>query len=284
MTERVGFLEALASFQFMQQALLAGVLVGAVCSALSVYVVLRRMAFIGQGISHAAFGGVALGLYLFQAPTAWADLGIDLTTALFCVGVALLIGLVSKRGLVSTDSAIGIFFAAAMALGIVLVALRETYAADVITYLFGSILAVTRTDVIVMVILSAVVFLLLAVFYKELLYYTFDEHMAAVSGLPTGFLHYLLLVLLALTIVVSVKVVGLVLVSAFLVIPGATARLLARSFNGMLALSLVLGVGSAIAGLVLSHYASLPSGATIVLTQFLAFVLVSTLVGWRKSE
>ncbi len=279
MAHPVGFWYALVHFRFMQHALVAGVLVGAVCSALSVYVVLRRMAFIGQGISHAAFGGVALGLYLFQDSASSSDMAVNITTAVFCVAVAVLIGVASKRRLVSADSAIGIFFAAAMALGVILVALRERYTADVMTYLFGSILAVTPGDVASIVVLSTLVFLALAVFYKELLYYTFDERMAAASGLPVGFLHYLLLVMLALTIVVSVKVVGIVLVSAFLVIPGATARLLARSFSSMMALSLVIGVFSAMAGLVASHYAKLPSGATVVVTQFLIFCIVSLFRG-----
>jgi ABC-type Mn2+/Zn2+ transport system permease subunit len=129
--------------------------------------------------------------------------------------------------------------------------------------------------------LSVVVFLLLAAFYKELLYYTFDEWMAAASGLPVGFLHLLLLVLLALTIVVSIKVVGIVLVSAFLVIPGATAKLMAGSFSGLMGLAVALGAGAAVVGLVAAHYAGLPSGATIVMTQFLAFVVASLLTRGR---
>ncbi len=266
-------------FRFMQQALVAAVVVGGVCSALSVYVVLRQMAFIGQGISHAAFGGVALALYLFQSSGRPPDFAVSVTTTLFCVAVAVMIGQASRRELVSADSAIGIFFSAAMALGIVLVALSRQYTADVITYLFGSILAVTFSDVIVVLVLAAVVIGLLIFFYKELLYYTFDEDMAAASGLPVGLLHYLLLIMLALTIVISIKVVGIVLVSALLVIPGATARLVVSSFRAMMATAVVLGVGASILGLVLSHYARLPSGATIVLVHFLAFVVVSALAG-----
>lgn len=281
MTENVGFLYALAHYRFMQQALLAGVLVGAVCSALSVYVVLRRMAFIGQGISHAAFGGVALGLYLFQNGSRNSPLGMNLTTAAFCVGVALLIGAASKRGRVSADSAIGIFFAAAMALGVILVAARQRYTADLMTYLFGSILAVSPGDLWAILAMTAAVFLTLAGLYKELMFYTFDEAMAAAMGLPVGLLHYSLLVMLALTIVVSMKVVGIVLVSAFLVIPGATAKLLAGSFSAMMGLSVVFGVAAALVGLVASHYARLPSGATIVVAQFLMFLAVSALTRRR---
>lgn len=277
MTENVGFLYALAHYRFMQQALMAGVLVGAVCSALSVYVVLRRMAFIGQGISHAAFGGVALGLYLFQNGGRNSPLGMNLTTAVFCVAVALLIGAASKRGRVSADSAIGIFFAAAMALGIILVAARQRYTADLMTYLFGSILAVTPGDLWAILAMTGAVFLMLAGLYKELMFYTFDEAMAGAMGLPVGLLHYSLLIMLALTIVVSMKVVGIVLVSAFLVIPGATAKLIAGSFSTMMGLSVLFGVTAALVGLVASHYARLPSGATIVVAQFLMFLAVSLL-------
>ncbi|MBC7287644.1 MAG: metal ABC transporter permease [Armatimonadetes bacterium] len=273
----MGFWEALLQFRFMQHALVAGVLVGAVCSTLSVYVVLRRMAFIGQGISHAAFGGVALSLYLFQSDGFQSDLATNVTTAAFVFAIAMLIAVVSKRRLVSADSAIGIFFAASMALGIILIAMREKYTADVITYLFGSILAVTPADLVSIAVLAALVLLGVALFYKELLYYTFDERMAAATGIPTGFIHYLLLAMLAFSIVVSIKVVGLVLVSAFLVIPGATARLLAGSFGSMMALSVATGVSSVVAGLIASHYAGLPSGATIVLTQFLVFCAASLL-------
>ncbi len=280
MPEHTGFLAALLHYRFLQQALIAGLLVGAACSALSTYVVLRRMAFIGQGISHAAFGGVALGLYLFgNSPS--ADTALSITTAIFCIAVALAIGAITRRREISADSAIGIFFAAAMALGIVLVSLRRQYTADVITYLFGSILAVSPADLVAIAILAAIVGICIIGFYKELLYYTFDERMAAASGLPVAFLHYLLVTLLALTVVVSIKVVGIVLVSAFLVIPGATAKLLASSFRQMMLLSLLIGVACALAGLAISFYARLPSGATIVLTQFAVFAIIATAAGRR---
>jgi zinc transport system permease protein len=272
----MNFIEAVAQYEFMRQALIAGVVVGLVSSILSVYVVLKRMAFIGAGISHAAFGGVALGLLIFQSAQR-PDLWISLITAAFCLTVAMAIGFTTRRGPISADSAIGIFFASSMALGVLFVGLRKQYTADVFGYLFGSILSVTRDDLLSIVVLASLVLLAVGLLFKELLFYSFDETMAMASGLPVGALHHLLLALLALTIVVAVKVVGIVLISAFLVIPGATARLLSGRFRPMMALSVAVGVGSALAGLVISSYWNIPSGATIVLTQFAIFVVVAGL-------
>ena len=152
--DHTGFWQAVAEFAFMRQALVAAVIVGGLCSVLSVYVVLRGMAFIGNGISHAAFGGIALGLLLFGSD-ATSSLATSLVTAAFCLAVAVAIGLVSQRGRLSPDSAIGIFFAFSMALGVFLIGLRKLYTADLMTYLFGSILAVTREDMILMTVLAA---------------------------------------------------------------------------------------------------------------------------------
>lgn len=266
----MGFWQAVTEFAFMRQALLAAIIVGGLCSVLSVYVVLRGMAFIGNGISHAAFGGIALGLLLFGSQAA-GSLATSLVTAAFCLAVAVAIGIVSQRGRLSPDSAIGIFFAFSMALGVFLIGLRKLYTADLMTYLFGSILAVTPQDLLFMAALSLLIMGFVALSYKELIYYSFDPHMAWASGLTTTFLHYALLTMLALTIVASVKVVGVVLVSAFLVIPGATARLVTGRFGTMMAVAVGFGILSAFLGLYVSHLYDVPTGATIVITQFLGF-------------
>jgi ABC-type Mn2+/Zn2+ transport system permease subunit len=266
----MGFWQAIAQFAFMRQALVAAIIVGGLCSVLSVYVVLRGMAFIGDGIAHAAFGGIALGLLIFGTEAA-TSYKITLVTAAFALAVAVLIGVVSRRGGLSTDSAIGIFFAFSMALGVFLVGLRKMYTADLMTYLFGSILAVTRSDLILMAVLAALIMGFVALSYKELIYYSFDPQMAWASGLPATFFHYALLTMLALTIVASVKVVGVVLVSSFLVIPGATARLVCARFGTMMAVAVVFGITSAFLGLYVSHLWNVPTGATIVITQFIGF-------------
>ena len=281
MTEHLGFWQALSQFAFMRQALVAALVVGGLCSVLSVYVVLRGMAFIGQGLSHAAFGGIALSLVLLDTAAAGGLPG-SLITAAFCLAVAVLIGVVSRRGKVSADSAIGIFFAFAMALGVLLISLRHRYTVDLMTYLFGSILAVTRGDLLVMTVVAVLVLGFVTLSYKELIFFSFDPQMAWAGGLPAGVYHYALLAMLALTIVAAVKVVGLVLVSAFLVLPGATARLVCRRFGAMMAVSVVFGIASALVGLYVSHLWDIPTGATIVIAQFVGFGV--TWLGWGRGR
>lgn len=266
------FFSDLLHMQYLQRALLAGLIVGLTCSVLSTYVVLKKLAFIGQGISHTAFGGVAFGLWLFQATTR-PNLYTNIITTFFCLGVALLIGFISRRHKISGDTAIGIFLAVSMALGVIFIALRQTFTAEVFGYLFGNILLVTSVDLMNMIVLGVVVVGTVAAFYKEFFYYAFDEEMAGVSGLPVEFLRYTLLILLALTIVLSVKVVGVILVTAFLIIPGATAQVLSSSFHRMMAIAIALGVGSVCAGFAASYFFSIPTGATIVLTQFFSFLV-----------
>jgi zinc transport system permease protein len=277
----VGFFQALGEFAFLRQALIAGVIIAGLCSVLSVYVVLKRMAFIGQGISHAAFGGIALGILLSDG-TASPETWRNVTTALFCVGVGLLIAASSRAGKLSADSAIGIFLAVSMALGVILISLRQKYTADLMTYLFGSILAVSPQDVWMAAVLAVVVIGVVAALYKELLYFAFDEEMAAASGLPVGFLHYLLVSILALTIVVSVKIVGIILVSAFLVIPGTTGKLLGTRFSGMMVAAVLVGIGATVVGLYLSHVLQIPSGASIVVVQFITFIAIMSLRRLRR--
>jgi zinc transport system permease protein len=242
---------------FFRQALLGGILVVVMLSVLSFFIVLRRISFIGVGISHSALGGVALGLALGLNPT--------VTTTLFCAGIAVVIGFVSRKGHVREDAAIGITFSGTMALGIVLIALSGSYVSSLFSYLFGSILAVTSTDIYVIAIYCGVVLLCIWAFFPHLLHASFEEDVAKVTGVPVGFLHYMLLILVALAIVASIKLVGIVLVSAMLVLPAATANQIARTYRRVLILSVVTGLVSLIAGLLLSYAFDLPSGATIVL-------------------
>jgi zinc transport system permease protein len=242
---------------FIQRALIGGLLVVVMLSLLSFFIVLRRISFVGVGISHSALGGVAIGLALGAKTT--------LVTTLFCVGVALLIGFISRRGQLREDAAIGITFSGTMALGIVVIALTGGYLASLFSFLFGSLLAVSRNDIYVIAVYCAAVVAFIAVFFKPLLHASFDEEMARAAGTPVAFLHYALLVLIALAIVASIKLVGIVLVSAMLVLPAATGNQVARTYRRILAVSLASGVVSLLAGLALSYRFDLPSGATIVL-------------------
>jgi len=252
-------------YAFMQRALVAAILVGATCSVIGVYVVLKKLAFIGSGIAHSAFGGVALGFLLGLNPIAVA--------APFSIATAAGIGLVSKKGRVSEDAAIGIFFASTMALGVIFVGLSKGYSIDLFGYLFGSILAVSTFDLWLILILGLAVVGVVMLLYKEFFFLSFDEELAKVNGLPVQGLYYLLLTLMSVTIVVSIKVVGIILVSALLVIPAAAAFQLTRRFRNMMILSVVLGVVSGVVGLILSYYFNLASGATIVITATIIFFL-----------
>jgi len=277
------FFSDLARFEYLRNALLAGVLVGGVCSVLSIYVVLRKMAFIGHGISHSALGGISLGICIFGAVEG-NGLYIDLVTAAFCLGVAFLIGYYARREKVSEDSAIGIFLVFAVALGVVLLSQRTQFTQEVMTYLFGSIISVSRQDLAVTAVLAAAVLAAVGIFFKELVYFSFDEKMARVSGIPATFLHYFLLAVLALTIVVTVKIVGIILVSAYLVIPGASALLVTERFKAAMAVSAVIGVSTSILGIAVAYAGNFPPGATIVLAQFAVFIVctVAVRIGGRR--
>jgi len=262
---------------FIQRALLTGFLLGATCAVLGVFVVLRRMAFIGVGISHAALGGVAIGLLLGFPPLAAAGV--------FSVGVAWVIGWITRKGEVSEDTAIGIFFPTAMALGVALISLSQTYRQDLLGYLFGNILFVGTRDVWGLLVLSGGALGVMTLLFKEFLFLGVDEEGAKAAGLPAAFLNYLLLSILAITIVAAMKLVGIVLVSAFLVIPAATGQTLAASVRGMVFFSVLAALFSVGGGLWLSWLWNLPSGASIVLlsaTVFFASYLLKSLGPGRQ--
>lgn len=252
------------SLPFMQRALIGGALVGFLASYYGVFIVQRGLSFLGSGLAHAAFGGVALGLLLHTQPL-WVALP-------FTVLVAIGISWVKNRTELSSDTAVGIFFSVSMALGIVFLFLRREYTADAFTYLFGSILAVTQTDIWITLAMVMVVFVTFPL-WSRWAYTSFDRELAQTDRLPVIRDDYILSVLIAITIVVAIKVVGIVLIAAFLVIPAATARILSRSFRMMTLVSVAIGVATALVGLVVSYYINIPSGATIILIQSLLFFI-----------
>ena len=248
---------------FMQRALIAGLMVAFLASYYGVFVVQRGLGFLGNGLAHAAFGGVALGLLLGREPLAIA--------VPFTVAVSIAIIWVRHRTTLASDTVIGVFFAVSMAAGIIFLSLKKDYSADAFSYLFGSILAITNTDLWVT---SGVVLLALLAqpLWGRWAYATFDRELAISDRVPVILDEYLLGVLMAVTVVVAVKVVGIVLISAFLVIPAAAARLVVRRFATMTWLSIVFGMTSAAFGLWGSYQLDLPSGATIVILQAIIFL------------
>jgi len=255
----------IVTLPFMQRALIAGTFVGFLSSYYGVFIVQRGLGFLGSGLAHAAFGGVALGVLLDQEPL-WIAVP-------FTIIVALGITYVKDKTNLGGDTTIGIFFAVSMALGIIFIFLKRQYSSDAFNYLFGSILSVTLADIIVPGILILVT-IILAPFWKRWAYSTFDRELAETDRIPVQLDDYLLSVLIAVTIVVSIKVVGIVLIAAFLVIPPATSRLLNKSFSKMTFTSLVIGVLTALVGLWISYYLDVPSGATIILIQASLFFIV----------
>jgi zinc transport system permease protein len=256
------------SLPFMQRALIAGVIVGALASYYGVFVVQRRLSFLGVGLSHAAFGGVALGLLVGVNP---------LWTALpFTVAVALGITAITHRSTVSGDTAIGVFFAASIALGVVLLTFKQSYTTDAFTYLFGSILAVRPVDLWILGGIALLAGSTLPL-WGRWAYATFDRNLARADGVPVDRDDYVLSMLLAVTIVAAVKVVGIVLAAAFFVVPAAAARLLSTTFPQMTILAVVLGTATAVGGLLGSYAFDLPSGAVIILVQAAVFGMIAVL-------
>jgi manganese/iron transport system permease protein len=253
-------------YEFFIRALIASTLVGIICAVVGTYVVLKGISFIGDGISHAAFPGV-VAAFILQVP-------FYLGAAIAAVTTALAIGWVSRRGFLRMDTAIGVLFAGTFALGVFMFSTISGYVADLFSFLFGNILAISAGDLIALVVLGSLVLAIIAALWKELLYATFDPLGAAASGIPVGRLEYLLLALVSLAIVVSLQAVGIILVVAMLVTPAATAQLVTTRFGKLMQVAIALGVGSSIAGLYLSFWLDAASGATIVLVQTVVFLVV----------
>jgi ABC-type Mn2+/Zn2+ transport system permease subunit len=256
-------------YEFFVRALIASTLVGIICAVVGTYVVLKGISFIGDGISHAAFPGV-VAAFILQIP-------FYLGAAIAAVATALAIGFVSRRGFLRMDTAIGVLFAGTFALGVFLFSTISGYVADLFSFLFGNILAISASDLVALVVLGAIVLAVIAALWKQLLYATFDPLGAEASGIPVGPLEYLLLALVSLAIVVSLQAVGIILVVAMLVTPAATAQLLTTRFSRLMQVAIVLGVASSIVGLYLSFWLDAASGATIVLVQTAIFLLVLVL-------
>ncbi|HDJ37660.1 MAG: metal ABC transporter permease [Methanosarcinales archaeon] len=254
-------------YEFMTNALAAALLSAIACGIVGVYVVVKRIVFISGGISHASFGGIGLGYFLGISPV--------LCVIPFGIVSALIIGEVSRRKTISEDTAIGILWAMGMALGIILISLTAGYAPDLFSYLFGNILTVPRSDLVIMLVLDAVIIATVCLLYKEFLAITFDEEFAEVAGVPAHKLYLVLLCLIALTVVILIRVVGIILVIALLTIPAALSRRFTDDLRKMMAISVILSALFSTTGIYLSYLFDLPSGSTIVLVAGIAFVVSS---------
>jgi zinc transport system permease protein len=256
-------MHALFAYGFLQRAFLAGVLIAVACAVLGVFLILRKDAMIGHGLSHIAFAGVALGLFLNVLPLA----------AALVVGVAGALAIVKLKGRAGLhgDTAIGIFSSLGMAVGILLASLARSFNVELMSYLFGDILAIEPLEVWLSIGLAAAVLVTVRLNYDKLLFMTFDRESARAAGIKVGRLDTLLMVLTAVTIVLGMKVAGILLVAALIVIPAAAGLQVARSFRTAVRASAVIAVASVAGGLALSIGANIPASAAIVILCFVAF-------------
>ncbi|MCU0520462.1 MAG: metal ABC transporter permease [Anaerolineae bacterium] len=274
-------------YPFMVRGIVAAILVGIVCALVGTYMVLRGMAFLGDALAHSILPGIAVGYIVSgggRGPIFWWGLGTGILTALG-------IGALGKGAQVKEDTAIGIIFSGMFALGIALISTMRSYAVDLSHFLFGDVLGVSPSDLWLTAGLAVLVSVIVFVFYKEFLVLAFDSTLAETLRFPSGFLHYLLMVLIALTIVVALQTVGIALMVAMLTTPAATAYLLTKRMAPMMGIAALIGAVSGIVGLYLSYYVSVASGAAIVLVCtgiFLLALLFSPrrgiVRGWLQSR
>jgi manganese/iron transport system permease protein len=277
MTTFINFLSDPLQYEFMQRGMIAAVLVGIVCAVIGTYVVLRGMAFFGDALAHTILPGIALG-YLVSGGSRDALFWWALGTAIVA---SLGIGAISKNAQIKEDTAIGIIFAGMFALGIALISTVRSYAVDLSHFLFGDVLSVSTQSLWLILIFGGLVLLTVFAFYKEFMTLSFDPILAATLRLPVGLLNNLLLTLIAVTVAVSLQTVGVALMVAMLVTPAATAYLITHRLSTMMILAAVFASFSGVIGLYLSYYLSIASGAAIVLTATVFFMVV---FGWKKAR
>ncbi|MGB9852565.1 MAG: metal ABC transporter permease [Candidatus Kapaibacteriota bacterium] len=256
----------LLKHNFVTNAILAGFIVGFLGSYYGTFIVQRRMSFMGDGLAHVAFGGIALGL-LLQTEPFW-------TAIPFTVLVAIALTHLKEKTSIEIDTAIGIFFAVSVALGVLFISINKRYISDAFSYIFGSILLVNFEDLIYSYSFGFLTLILSIFFWSRWTYASFDSELAKVDKLNVGLDNYILSVLIALSIVISVKLVGIFLVASFLVIPSATAKLISKTFSQMTYLSIIFGIISSEIGILLSILFDLPTGSTIILLQACLFALM----------
>ena len=265
---------SLLEYDFLRNALLAGLLVSVACAIVGTFVVVRKMVFLAGGIAHASFGGIGIGYFFGLNPL--------LSALAFSVLSAVGMGIAVRKVRVSEDSAIGILWAIGMALGVLFVGLTPGYVPDLFSYLFGNILMVPTQELLLMAILDLLILAVAVAFYKELVAVCFDEEFAWVVGVRTQLFFLMLLVMVAFSIVMLIRTVGIVLVLALITIPSVIARHLTASLRKMMFLSGGLGFTFVVGGLVLSYLLDVPSGATIVLIGGGTFLIAEGIRGLSK--
>lgn len=256
------------SYGFIQRALLAGTLIALLCSVLGVFLVLRRLSLIGDGLAHVTFGStaIALALKLYSAMSLLVSAPIVMLASL---GILKL----TEKGRLSGDAAIGLVSAFGISVGIILASVGGGYNVDLLSYLFGNILSIRREEVIIAALLCFGVMLLLTLYYHELFAISFSDELAKVSGIRTSYINAILVLLTALSVVLAMKLVGIMLISSMLIVPAASALQLARGFKICIVLAALQGCSSVIIGIIISIMSNLPASASIVMVNLLFFAV-----------
>jgi len=252
-------------YLFIQNALLAALLMSVTCGIIGTYIVSRRMVFISGGITHASFGGVGIGYFFGFPPLVGA--------ALVAVAAALTTENLTRKKTIRNDSIIAIMWSLGMAIGIIFVYLSPGYAPNLMSYLFGSIITVNQTDLWFMLALASGVVLFFTLFYRPILYVSFDEEFAKTRGIPVMLFNYLLILLVALTIVLSIRIAGIILVLSVLTIPQNVANLFTNRFSRIMISSVIIGFLASLLGLIISFFLDIPSGATIIFTLVVIYLV-----------
>ncbi|MBD8389889.1 metal ABC transporter permease [Dysgonomonas sp. BGC7] len=260
----------LISYPFFQNALLGSLFASIACGIIGSYIVIRRLVFISGGITHASLGGIGMGFYFGWNPI--------LSAMIFSILSAFGIEWLSSRQGVREDSAIGSFWSLGMAIGIIFIYLKPGFAPNLSDYLFGNILTITRLDITYLAILSLVLILVFTLFGKQILFAAFDPDFAKTRGLPVNLIKYTMMMGIAITIVLSIRLVGIVLLMSILTVPQMTANLFTSNFVKMILLSILIGFLACIAGLFLSAVLDVPSGVFIIFTQIVVFLISRSLV------
>ncbi len=260
-------MQTLLTYGFLQRGLAAGVLIAVACAVLGLFLILRKDAMIGHGLAHISFAGVALGLFLRVLPLAAA--------LVVAVAAAVAVMRLKDRAGLHGDTAIGIFSSLGLAVGVLLASLARSFNVELMSYLFGDILAIEPVEVVLTLVLAAAVLATVRLNYAKLQYMTFDRESARAAGVPVGRLDTLLMVLTAVTIVLGMKIAGILLVAALIVVPSAAGLQVAASFRGAVGASIAVAVLAVVGGLAVSIALNIPASAAIVILCFLAFAAAS---------
>ncbi|WP_108822800.1 metal ABC transporter permease [Dysgonomonas sp. Marseille-P4361] len=269
----MNFLDLL-SYTFFQNALLGSLFASIACGIIGSYIVIRRLVFVSGGITHASLGGIGMGFYFGWNPI--------FSAMIFSILSAFGIEWLSSRQGVREDSAIGSFWSLGMAIGIIFIYLKPGFAPNLSDYLFGNILTITHSDITYLAVLSFILILVFALFGKQILFSAFDSDFAKTRNLPVNTIKYLMMMAIAITIVLSIRLVGIVLLMSILTVPQMTANLFTSNFNKMILLSILIGFFGCLVGLFLSAALDVPSGVFIIFTQIIVFLISRYTIQFRR--